>query len=113
MFRNYFRTAIRNLFKNKFYTGINVIGVAVGLATCLLILVYVLDEQSYDKFNTKADRIYRLNYEIRFGQNYGDGAQSPAPMGPEIAREFPQVEQFTRLRWYGGFLVKKGTENLR
>ena len=113
MFRNYFHTALRNLFKNKFYTGINVIGLAVGLATCLVILLYVLDELSYDKFNTKADRIYRLNEEIRFGQNYGDGAQVPPLMGPEIAREFPQVERYTRLRWLGGLLVKKGAENLR
>jgi putative ABC transport system permease protein len=64
MFRNHFRTALRNLFKNKLYTGINLIGLAVGLATCVLILVYVLDELSYDKFSTKADRIYRLNEEI-------------------------------------------------
>lgn len=111
MIKNYFKTAFRSLLKNKFYTGINIIGLAVGLATCLTILLYVLDELNYDKYNTKADRIYRLNYEIKFGQNYGNAAQSPAPMGPEIVKEFPQVEQYTRLRWYGGFLVKKGENN--
>ncbi len=66
MIKNYFKTAFRSLLNNKFYTGINIIGLAVGLATCLMILLYVLDELNYDKFNTKADRIYRLNNEIRF-----------------------------------------------
>jgi putative ABC transport system permease protein len=113
MVKNYFKTAFRSLLKNKFYTGINIIGLAVGLSTCLTILLYVLDELNYDKFNTKADRIYRLNYEIKFGQNYGYGAQGPAPMGPEIVKEFPQVEQYTRLRWRGGFLVKKGENNIQ
>lgn len=113
MLQNYFKTALRNLSKNKFYAGINVIGLAVGLATCLMILLYVLDELKYDKFNIKADRVYRLNNEIRFGQNYGISAQNPAPMGPEIVREFPQVEQYTRLRWYGRILIRKGQENVQ
>jgi len=113
MIKNYFKTAFRSLLKNKFYTTINIIGLAVGLATCLMILLYVLDELKYDKFNTKADRIYRLNNEIRFGQNYGLSAQNPASMGPEIVKEFPQVEQYTRLRWHGGFLVKKGENNVQ
>ncbi|HXL58556.1 MAG TPA: ABC transporter permease, partial [Chitinophagaceae bacterium] len=113
MFRNYFKTAFRNLLKNKFYTSINVIGLAVGLATCLLILLYVLDELSFDKYNVNADRIYRVNNEIKFGGNYFDLAQGPALMGSTMVREFPQVEQYTRIRWYGSFLVKKGNENIQ
>jgi putative ABC transport system permease protein len=113
MKKNHLKTALRSLLKNKFYTGINIIGLAAGLATCLMILIYVVDEWNYDKFNTKADRIYRLNNEIRFGHNHGISAQNPAPMGPEIVKEFPQVEQYTRLRWHGGFLVKKGENNVQ
>jgi putative ABC transport system permease protein len=113
MFKNYFKTAFRNLSKNKFYTSINIIGLAAGLATCLLILLYVLDELSYDKYNINADRIYRVNNEIKFGGNYFDLAQTPALMGSTMVREFPQVEQYTRLRWYGSFLVKKGNENIQ
>ena len=113
MFKNYFTISLRNLVKNKFYSSINIIGLAVGLATCLLILLYVLDELSYDKYNTKADRIYRVNNEIKFGGNYFDLAQGPALMGITMVREFPQVEQYTRIRWYGGFLVKKGNENIQ
>jgi len=113
MFRNYFKTAFRNLLKNKFYTSINIIGLAVGLATCLLILLYVLDELSFDKYNVNASRIYRVNNEIKFGGNYFDLAQGPALMGSTMVREFPQVEQYTRIRWYGSFLVKKGNENIQ
>ena len=72
MIKNYFKIAFRNLVKNKFYTSINIIGLAVGIATCLLILLYVLDELSYDRYNTKANRIYRVNNEVKFGSNYFD-----------------------------------------
>jgi putative ABC transport system permease protein len=113
MFRNYFKTAFRSLIKNKFYTSINVIGLAAGIATCLLILLYVMDELSYDRYNVKANRIYRVNNEVNFGGNYFDLAQTPALMGPTVVREFPQVEQYTRIRWYGSFLAKKGNENIQ
>jgi putative ABC transport system permease protein len=113
MFKNYFKIAFRNLVKNKFYTSINIIGLAVGIATCLLILLYVLDELSYDRYNVKANRIYRVNNEVKFGGNYFDLAQTPPLMGPAMVKEFPQVEQYTRIRWYGSFLVKKGNENLQ
>lgn len=113
MFKNYFKTAFRNLTKNKFYTSINIIGLAVGLATCLLIFLYVVDELDYDNYNVNASRIYRVNNEIKFNGNYVDLAQTPASMGPTMMREMPQVEQFTRMSWYGSFLVKKGNENIK
>lgn len=113
MFKNYLKTAFKNLLKSKFYTSINIIGLGVGLATCLLILLYVLDELSYDKYNANANRIYRVNNEIKFGDNQFDVAQAPAPLGETMLREFPQVQQFTRLRWHGSFLVKEQNENIQ
>jgi len=113
MFRNYLKTAFRNLLKSKFYTSINIIGLAVGLATCLLILLYVLDELDYDRYNVNAGRIYRVNNEIKFGDNYFDIAVAPALMGSTMVREMPQVQQYARLRWYGSFLVKKDNENIQ
>ena len=113
MFKNYFKTAFRSLLKNKFYTSINIIGLAVGLATCLLIMLYVLDELSYDKYNVNAARIYRVNNEIKFNGNYLDLAQVPAVMGPTMLREMPQVQQYVRINWHGSFLVKKGDENIQ
>jgi putative ABC transport system permease protein len=113
MFRNYFKTAFRNLTKNKFYTAINILGLAFGLATCLLILLYVIDEKNFDRYNENAKRIYRVNNEVKFGNNHLDLAVSDAIMGPALLREFPQVEKYTRLQQYGSFLVKKGNQDLR
>lgn len=113
MFKNFFKIAFRNLWKNKGFSIINIIGLATGLATCLLILLYVLDELSYDKYNKNADRTYRIEDEIKFGENHFDLAVAPAQMGPAVMKELPAVEQYTRLRWYGSFSVKKGSENLK
>ena len=107
MFKIYLKTAFRSLRKNKSFSAINIAGLAIGIATCLLIILYVLDEFSYDKFNVNADRIYRINNDVKFGDNHFDVAQVPAPVGPTVAREFPQVEQFTRFRWHGSLLIKK------
>jgi len=112
MIKNYFKIAFRNLWKNKGFSAINIVGLAIGLATCLMMLFYVADELSYDKFNTKADRIYRVDGDIKFGGNHFVLAQSPDPMGPTLKNDFPQVEQYVRFRNNGGFLVKKGTQNI-
>ena len=66
MFKNYLKIAIRSLWKNKAFSAINIIGLATGLAVCLLIVLYVVDELSYDKFNVNADRIYRIDADIYF-----------------------------------------------
>jgi len=113
MIKNYFKTSFRTLWKNKGFSAINIIGLATGIATCLLIILYVLDELSYDEFNTKATRTYRVNNEVKFGNNHVDLAQAPPMQGPTIVRELPQVEQYTRFRWHNSLLVKKGNENLR
>lgn len=113
MLKNYLKTALRNLSKNKFYSSINIIGLAVGLATCLLIFLYVTDELSYDQYNTNAGRIYRVNNEIKFNGNYIDLAQVPALMGSTMLREMPQVEQYTRISKHESFLVKKGNDNIQ
>src|SRR5580658_9657318 len=69
MLRNYLKTAFRSLWKNKGFSAINILGLAIGLATCLLILIYVSDELSYDRYNVNADRIYRVDNDIKFGGN--------------------------------------------
>ena len=112
MFRNYIKTAFRNIVKSKFYSSLNIIGLAVGLATCLLILVYVLDELSYDRYNANADRIFRVNNEIKFGNNHLDLAVCAALQGSTMVREMPQIEQYTRLKWHGNLHFRKGSENL-
>jgi putative ABC transport system permease protein len=112
MFKNYFKIAFRNLWNNKGFSAINIIGLAIGLATCLLMLFYVNDELSYDQFNKKASRIYRVDGDIKFGGNHFVLAVAPDPMGAVLKKDFPQVEQYVRFRGYGGLLVKKGAQNI-
>src|SRR5258708_40378354 len=112
MIKNYIKTAFRGLMKNKGFTFINVFGLALGLATCMLIVFYVFDELSYDRFNTKADRIYRVNNDIKFGGNVNSYAVSPAPAAAGFLNELPEVENSVRFRDQGGFNVKKGNQNI-
>ena len=112
MIKNYLKIAFRNLWSNKGFSAINIAGLAIGLSTCLLMLFYVTDELSYDKFNKKADRIYRVDGDIQFGGIHFVLAVAPDPMGPALKKDFPQVEQYVRFRRYGGLLVKKGKQNI-
>jgi putative ABC transport system permease protein len=66
MIRNYFKIAWRNLGRNKLLSGINILGLSVGIACCLMIAMYVLQEKSYDKFHKNADRIVRATMELSF-----------------------------------------------
>jgi putative ABC transport system permease protein len=109
MFRNYFRIAFRNLVKQKFYTFINVFGLALGVAACLLIVLFVSHELSFDKHHEKADRIYRVNGEIKFGGNHYKLSVAPAPLAQTVIEDYPEVESAVRFRNRGAFLVK--TEN--
>ena len=113
MIRNYIKTAYRSLIKNKGFTILNVLGLALGLATCLLIVFYVFDELNFDSYNKKADRIYRINEEIKFGGNENSYAVSPAPVAAALKNDFPEIEQVARFRNQGGNSVKKGNQNIR
>lgn len=107
MFKNYLTIAIRNLRKHRFYTFINVAGLAIGIASCLIIVLFVLNELSYDKHHEKASRIYRINGEIKFGGNHLMLAVAPAPMAEAMLHDYPEVESAVRFRSWGSFLVKK------
>jgi putative ABC transport system permease protein len=113
MIKNYIKTAFRNLLKNKGFTAINVLGLALGLATCLLIVFYVFDELSYDKYNENASRIYRINTDIKFAGNESSSADAPAPAAATLKADFPEIEQVARFRVQGGNQVKKGTQNIQ
>jgi putative ABC transport system permease protein len=113
MFKNYFKTAFRSLKKNKGFTIINILGLAMGLCVCMLIVFYVIDETGYDNFNQKADRIYRVNDDTKFGGNANSYAVSPPPLAQAMMNDFPEVEQAVRFRDKGGFKVRKGDENVQ
>jgi putative ABC transport system permease protein len=113
MYKNYFTIAWRTFLKSKGYSFINIVGLAVGLSACLLIGLYVKHELSYDRFHEKAARVYRVNMELKFGDNHLDLAVANPLFGETAEDEIQQVEESTRLHWYGSFLVKKGNENIR
>jgi putative ABC transport system permease protein len=113
MLGNYFKTAWRSLSKNKIFTMLNIIGLSIGLACSLLIALYVRDEWSYDRFNTRADRIYRIDGQVRYGDFQYNGAEVPAVMGPVFAKDFNEIEQYVRFKLNSGIVVRKGNENIR
>ncbi|GAB3539642.1 hypothetical protein GCM10027443_36490 [Pontibacter brevis] len=85
MFANYVKIAFRNLFRNKVYSTINIAGLAIGVASCVLIFLYVQDELSYEKHFSKADRIVRLAGEIKFdSQEPNKFALSPPPVSAAL-----------------------------
>ncbi len=96
MFKNYFKTAFRNLRRNKLYTSINIFGLSVGLAACLLIGVYIMHELSYDKFNVNADRIVRATMEYGSAGTINTVAATGTKVGPQFKRTFPAVEEYVR-----------------
>ncbi|HMH21508.1 MAG TPA: ABC transporter permease [Puia sp.] len=95
MLRSYLKIAFRNLTRNKVFSFINIFGLAAGMATCLLIMLYILDESSYDKNHKDGERIYRVASTV--AQIKEDWAAGPAPMAWAMKNELPEVEQVTRL----------------
>jgi len=112
MIRNYIKTAYRSLLKNKGFTLLNVLGLSLGLASCLLIIFYVVDELSYDRYNTKADRIYRVNEDLKLGENNVLYAVCMPPLAQALKSDFPYVENTVRIKNAGSHHVKKGAENI-
>ena len=111
MFRNYVKVAWRNLFRNKVFSLLNVIGLATGLACFLLISLYVLDELTFDRYYPNSQRIYRINADIRFGGGDMHMPFTSDMMGQVLKNDYPQIEDYTRIyNSNGSKLIKKGDE---
>ncbi|PCH70939.1 MAG: hypothetical protein COC06_03085 [Bacteroidales bacterium] len=108
MFKNFFITLFRNFSRNKFYTTINVVGLSVGLMCTILILLFVQDELSYDKYNMNHERIIRLGSDFTISGKRDRVATSALPFGPTFAEEFPEVEEFVRFHSSGRQYFKYG-----
>ena len=113
MLRNYFKIAWRNLARNKTFAAINIIGLAVGLATCLLIVFFVLHELSYDRYHTHAGRIYRMTTHGRVGGTEINAAGVGAPAASAMRRDYAGVEAATRLDEDGSYIVKRGSTSFK
>jgi putative ABC transport system permease protein len=106
MLKNYFRVAIRNLSKNKAFSFINIVGLAIGMAACLLILQYVVFELSYDNFHEKKDRIFRVNQDRynngKLSTQWAGGAFAP---GNAFKAALPEVEEYVKMLGTGPALA--------
>lgn len=89
MFKNYLKVAFRNLKKRSGFTFINILGLAIGVACCLLIAIYVLNEVRYDDFHKKSDRIYRVTQKTVTTSKEEVGASTPFPVGPTLENDYP------------------------
>jgi putative ABC transport system permease protein len=111
MLKNYLKTALRIMLRQKAYTGINIAGLSVGIAATLIILIYVVDELSYDHFHPQAENIYRVGFSGRLQGNEFTSATSPAPLSEAMQREIPAVEETVRFGLWRTFPVNYEDKN--
>lgn len=106
MLKDLIRYSLRSLKRQRSYIVINILGLSIGIACSLLIAIYVINEASYDRFNEKKDRIYRLVLNGKLGGQEFIGAYTCAPIGPTMLREFPEVEDYLRMTGRGPTVVE-------
>ncbi|MEM6522951.1 MAG: ABC transporter permease [Bacteroidota bacterium] len=109
MFKNYIKVAIRNIAKQKFFSVINILGLACGIASALFVALYIFDELNYDKFNEKADRIYRVNLHGRISGQEVYTTNTSSPMYKALVGEIPEVEEAVRVRDMGEWIFRNET----
>src|SRR5215217_1998345 len=97
MFKNYFKVALRYLSKHKGYTFINVLGLGVGIACCLLIMLFVKSEWSFDRFHAKSNHIYRAWLEEHYEGQIFRNTVTPVPLVPVLQSNLPEVEASCRI----------------
>ena len=112
MFRNYLKIAFRSLRKSKGFTALNIIGLAAGLGVSLLIVLYVTDELSYDRYNVNADRIYRIDEDLYLNNTRFVSATTSKLFGPTLVASYPKIKQMVRFRNPSDLLVRKGNDHI-
>ena len=114
MLKNYITISWRNILKNKTFSAINVFGLATGLAACMLILQFVIFELSFDTFNSKLERTYRVtNDRFQNGKLIQHGTIMYPTIGPTMAKDFPEIEDFVRIMPGGTLNVRVDDKNFR
>jgi putative ABC transport system permease protein len=98
MLKNYFLTALRNLKSHTGYSLINILGLSIGIACCVIILLYVRNELSFDAYNENADRIYRIEYSRKFADKEIYNVRTPAQWALDLKNDYPAIAEFVRLK---------------
>src|SRR4030043_1554918 len=110
MLHNYLRIALRNIRRQKFYAFINITGLTLGLVASLLIILYIIDEFSYDRFHKDAGRIYRINLMGRMSGQEFNSPYTSAPVASGFMNEIPGVEQACRIALWKDMPIERGEE---
>lgn len=112
MLRNFLKIALRNLLKNKISSLINLIGLSVGLASCIIIFLYIMQELSYDDFHTNKNNIYRVGIIKESPTAYSKKSQTPMPAGPALDGSFPEVNKVCRVFFSDNDNFEYGEKNI-
>src|ERR1035437_777950 len=105
MFTNLIKHSLRSFKRQYAYIVINILGLSIGIGCSLLIALFVINEASFDKYNVRKDRIFRVILNGKIGGQEITGAYTPAVMGPTLPKEFPEVEDFLRMDGHGPTVV--------
>jgi putative ABC transport system permease protein len=111
MLRNYVKIALRNIIRHKSYSFINIAGLAIGMACCFLIILWVQDELSFDQFHEKKNELYRVVGDLQIGDQISHSARTPNPLGPALVKEYPEIVNFTRFQGFDHWHVQAGEKN--
>ncbi len=112
MLKNYLKVTLRNIVKQKIYSVITVVGLAVGITCCLLIMLYVKQELSYDTFYPHADKVYRIGHRIIRPTRTDISAATPSPVAPVLEEEYPEIEYITRIYFDSQVLFEYGDKKI-
>jgi putative ABC transport system permease protein len=110
MIRNYFKVAVRNILKYKFFSAINILGMTLGVTACLLIILYVADELSFDRFHAKADHLYQVGLYGKIAGQDIRTTNTPPPMAEALINEIPDIAEATRIAPFWGEPIVKNEE---
>jgi len=106
MFYNFLKSAFRTIYKNKFYSLLNILGLSVGLTAFIFLFIYIRDELSYDKYNENSSSIFRIESDFYIAGKNEKFAIVPIPMAPALKLEYPEIESFVRLSNIGNTLFR-------
>ncbi len=112
MLKNYLKVALRNLLRNKGFSAINIFGLAIGMASAMLILLWIKNEVSYDQFHDKKDRIYNVWNRAVFSDKLQCWSTTPKVLARTLEKDFPEVEQAARVNWQSNMLLTVGEKRL-
>ncbi|HEY2347947.1 MAG TPA: ABC transporter permease, partial [Puia sp.] len=113
MFRNYLKVAVRNLLRNKTFSIINIAGLAVGMASAILIILWIQNEMSYDRFHANSDRLYEVWGNDVYDGAVRSGVSTPEIMQPVLKKDVPEIDKAARVSWGEDYLFQVGEKSLK